>query len=115
MAGEAQVETFAPAPQQQRANQLQRQPRRDREAEHDGDMKTHLELATDIDFAQRPSDERNRGQDGDDLPRAALSERGCTQPVLTKRRVQVRTPEIPVAVLTDGHEQEERSQYCRTD
>ena len=75
VAGEREIEPFAPAAHPQRTDDLQRDPRRDGKAEHQRDMIAHLEFSADIDFAQKPCNKGSRRANNHDFPRASIEER----------------------------------------
>ena len=86
---------MAPGAHEHRAEDDQRDIGEDRDAEGEGHMKAHAQLAADLHLAQRPGHEGPGGADGDDLPEPALLERREAQTIFQVRRRYVDLPDVP--------------------
>jgi hypothetical protein len=95
MAHDAVGEAVAPGAHQHRADHHQRDIGENRDAEGEGHVQPHAELAADLHLAQRPGDERADRADRDELPQAAFLQRREAQAVAEVRRRDADLPEIP--------------------
>eukprot|EP01038_Epipyxis_sp_PR26KG_P015891 gene15892-21545_t len=110
MAEDAIGETVAPGAEQERPEDHQRHIGQDGEAEGDGHVIAHAELAADLDLAQGPGDEGSRGADRDDLPEPALEHRGEGQAIFGVRRRDVDQPRIPRRSLAGTKQDQGRAE-----
>ena len=86
---------IAPCAHQNRANHLQREVGKDREAEGNRHVIAHAELAADLDLTKRPRSEGAERADRDDLPKPALHQRRESQPIRQVGGSNTDLPDVP--------------------
>jgi hypothetical protein len=101
---------MAPGAHQERADDDERDIGKDRNAEGDGHVKPHAELAGYLDLPESPGDEGTDRADGDQLPDAAIGHRSELQSIFDRGRINADQPGIPGAFHRGAQENERGSE-----